>query len=201
MGTMSYEVTSEQHGLTVLVAALLLASALPLPAQTSPAAPATPIEPAPLRRSSCWHRQQTAGQAHFRGHVEQGRRRLLGNPAGKKGDSAWLFSTTGTAGVFPHFGPPPRCRPPEIKVTFAPGAPELGAGKQVFHTCGVACHGDTGLGSHGGAALVNASKDAKFVITTATTGRNDMPSFKGVLTPQPLRDVAGYITTGLFPPP
>jgi mono/diheme cytochrome c family protein len=56
------------------------------------------------------------------------------------------------------------------------------------------------LGSHGGANLMNASKDAKFIITTATTGRGDMPSFKGVLTPEQLRDVAGYISTDLVPP-
>ena len=47
---------------------------------------------------------------------------------------------------------------------------------------------------------MNASKDSKFIITTATTGRGDMPAFKDVLTPEQLRDVAGYITTDLFPP-
>jgi mono/diheme cytochrome c family protein len=47
---------------------------------------------------------------------------------------------------------------------------------------------------------MNASKDAKFIITTATTGRGDMPSFKGILTPEQFRDVAGYISTDLFAP-
>lgn len=117
---------------------------------------------------------------------------------GKKGDSVWLFSTTGTLESFPISGPAPRFGPPEIKVTFAPGDPDVPNGKKIFQTYCVACHGDTGLGSHGGASLVNAAKDSKFVITTATTGRNDMPSFKDVLKPEQLRDVAGYITTGLF---
>ena len=62
-----------------------------------------------------------------------------------------------------------------------------------------ACHGDSGLGSHGGANLASAAKDPKFIITTATTGRGDMPSFKSVLKPEQLRDVGGYISTELFP--
>jgi len=54
------------------------------------------------------------------------------------------------------------------------------------------------LGSHGGASLVNASKSISLVVTTATKGRGEMPSFKDVLKPEQLRDIAGYINTGLF---
>jgi quinohemoprotein ethanol dehydrogenase len=120
----------------------------------------------------------------------------------KKGDSVWLFSTTGTLESFPvSVGRPTALLygGHEPQIDFAPGNPDLANGKKLFHTFCTACHGDTGLGSHGGANLQNASKDAKFVITTATTGRGDMPSFKGVLTPEQFRDVAGYITTDLFP--
>ena len=120
----------------------------------------------------------------------------------KKGDSVWLFSTTGTLESFPiSVGRPTALlyggHDPQI--TFAPGDPDIPNGKKIFHTFCTACHGDTGMGSHGGANLQNASNDAKFVITTATTGRGDMPSFKEVLSPEQLRDVAGYITTALFP--
>ena len=120
----------------------------------------------------------------------------------KKGDSVWLFSTTGTLESFPISVGRPNALlygGHEPQIAFAPGDPDLPNGKKLFHTFCTACHGDTGLGSHGGANLQNASKDAKFVITTATTGRGDMPSFKGVLTPEQFRDVAGYITTDLFP--
>jgi quinohemoprotein ethanol dehydrogenase len=120
----------------------------------------------------------------------------------KKGDSVWLFSTTGTLESFPvSVGRPTALLygGHEPQIDFATGDPDLPNGKKLFHTFCTACHGDTGLGSHGGANLQNASKDAKFVITTATTGRGDMPSFKGVLTPEQFRDVAGYITTDLFP--
>jgi mono/diheme cytochrome c family protein len=81
-------------------------------------------------------------------------------------------------------------------VALAHGA-TVGAAEKLFQTYCTACHDNTGLGSHGGANLMNAAKDAKFVITT---GRDDMPSFKGVLNPEQLRDVAGHITTDLFPP-
>jgi quinohemoprotein ethanol dehydrogenase len=121
----------------------------------------------------------------------------------KKGDSVWMFSTNGTLESFPITAGKPNALlygGHETPIDFAPGDPDIANGKKIFHTYCTACHGDTGLGSHGGANLVNASKDAKFVITTATTGRGDMPSFMGVLTPEQLRDVAGYITTDLFPP-
>jgi alcohol dehydrogenase (cytochrome c) len=120
----------------------------------------------------------------------------------KKGDSVWLFSTSGTLESFPiSVGKPMALLygGHEKPIPFAPGEPDVANGKKIFHTYCTACHGDTGLGSHGGANLENASKDAKFVITTATTGRGDMQSFKDVLTPEQLRDVAGFITTGLFP--
>ena len=120
----------------------------------------------------------------------------------KKGDSVWLFSTSGTLESFPiSVGRPMALLygAHEKPITIAPGDPDVTNGKKIFHTYCTACHGDTGLGSHGGANLENASKDAKFIVTTAATGRGDMPSFKDVLTPEQLRDVAGYITTRLFP--
>jgi quinohemoprotein ethanol dehydrogenase len=121
----------------------------------------------------------------------------------KKGDSVWLFSTGGTLESFPtSVGRPGSLlygAGHEPQVTFATGDPDVPNGKKIFHTFCTACHGDNGTGSHGGANLENASKDAKFVITTATTGRGDMPSFKDVLAPEQLRDVAGYVTTELFP--
>jgi mono/diheme cytochrome c family protein len=117
----------------------------------------------------------------------------------KKGNSVWLFSTSGNLESFPIsvgksmallYGAH------EKPITIAPGDPDVVNGKKIFHTYCTACHGDSELSSHGGANLENASKDAKFIVTT---GRGDMPSFKDVLMPEQLRDVAGYITTGLFP--
>jgi quinohemoprotein ethanol dehydrogenase len=120
----------------------------------------------------------------------------------KKGDSVWLFSSSGTLESFPTSAGRPMALlygGHESPITFAPGDPDLANGKKIFQTYCTACHDNTGMGSHGGANLMNASKDAKFIITTATTGRGDMPSFKDVLTAEQLRDVAGYISTDLFP--
>ena len=47
---------------------------------------------------------------------------------------------------------------------------------------------------------MDASKDINIVVSTATKGRGDMPSFKDVLKPEELRDIGGYITQGLFVP-
>jgi PQQ-dependent dehydrogenase (methanol/ethanol family) len=124
-------------------------------------------------------------------------------PNAKKGDSVWLFSTTGTLESFPiSVGRPGNLLygDQKVPITFAPGDPDVPNGKKLFHTYCTACHGDDGLGSHGGANLTTAAKDQKYIITTATTGRGDMPPFKSVLTPEQLRDVAGYIGAGLFPP-
>jgi mono/diheme cytochrome c family protein len=85
-------------------------------------------------------------------------------------------------------------------VQVAPGTPDAAHGKELFKQFCTACHGDNGLGSHGGASLVDASKDINIVVSTATKGRGDMPSFKDVLKPEELRDIGGYITQGLFVP-
>ena len=119
---------------------------------------------------------------------------------GKKGDSLWLFSRKGTVYSLPTQGAPANVVGDGTIVRIAPGTPDTANGKELFKQFCVACHGDNGLGSHGGASLVNASKDIGLVVTTATKGRGDMPSFKDVLKPEQLRDVGGYITKGLFAP-
>ena len=121
---------------------------------------------------------------------------------GKKGDSVWLFSLKGSMESIPVQAPRSYFDPPEADATkrMPPGAPDLANGKRVFRSYCVACHGDNGLGSHGGAPLQNASHDANFIVATVSAGRNEMPSFKGILKAEELRDVAGYISTELFAP-
>ncbi|HEY4215280.1 MAG TPA: PQQ-binding-like beta-propeller repeat protein [Steroidobacteraceae bacterium] len=119
---------------------------------------------------------------------------------GKKGDSLWLLSLKGKILSLPSQGPPTSIIGNGAPVPIAPGTPNVAAGKTVFSTFCVACHGDTGLGSHGGANLTVASHNIQLVVTTVSKGRNDMPSFEAVLKPEQIRDVAGYITNanGLF---
>ena len=118
----------------------------------------------------------------------------------KKGDSVWLFSTSGTLESLPiSVGNPVTLLYGGKPITFALGDPDVANGKKLFNSHCTACHGPTGKGDHGCANLENAAKDTRFIVATATTGRGGMPSFKDALTPEQLRDVAGYITTALFP--
>jgi len=119
----------------------------------------------------------------------------------KKGDSVWLFSLSGKLESFPIAAPtrPGAPPPPQAEVTIAPGTPDVDNGKRVFGMFCVACHGDSGMGGHGGGApLNNASRDLKLLVTTVTNGRNDMPSFRSVLPPEQIRDVSAYIADKLF---
>jgi quinohemoprotein ethanol dehydrogenase len=120
---------------------------------------------------------------------------------GKKGDSLWLFSLKGTVYSLPSAGAAISIIGDGAAVPVAPGKPDLAHGKTLFKTFCTACHGDSGLGSHGGANLTDAAKNGiVYVVTTATKGRGDMPSFRDVLKPEEMRDVGGYVTQGLFAP-
>jgi len=131
---------------------------------------------------------------------------------GRKGDSIWLFSLHGRIESLPFAAPPPRpgaaataalaaaALPP---VEFAPGAADLANGRILYARFCEACHGEAGLGGHGGGApLGEAAHDPKVIITTATNGKNqNMPPFRGALKPEELRDVAGFIAHDLFKQP
>jgi mono/diheme cytochrome c family protein len=130
--------------------------------------------------------------------------------AGKKGDSIWLFSLNGkieslpasAAGGDGRTGPAGAAAevPP---VVFAPGTPDRANGKVLYARFCEACHGERGLGGHGGGApLGEAAHDPKVIITTATNGKNqNMPPFRGALKPDELRDIAGFISHDLFRQP
>jgi mono/diheme cytochrome c family protein len=81
------------------------------------------------------------------------------------------------------------------------GDANVAAGKDLYERFCVACHGDTGLGGHGGGASLDAiSKDEGAIYATVNTGRNqNMPPFKGALKPEEIRDIAGYISKVLQP--
>jgi quinohemoprotein ethanol dehydrogenase len=91
--------------------------------------------------------------------------------------------------------------PASTEVVYAPGEPDVVKGKDLYERYCVACHGAEGLGGHGGGApLTNAAKDERIIIATATNGKNqNMPSFRGALKPEELRDIAGYIARSLLP--
>jgi mono/diheme cytochrome c family protein len=63
-------------------------------------------------------------------------------------------------------------------------------------TC-VICHGEDGLGGHGGGAPLNDVPSAAAVIDVVTAGRNNMPPLSTVLTPVEIRDVAAFVAEEL----
>jgi alcohol dehydrogenase (cytochrome c) len=124
--------------------------------------------------------------------------------AGKKGDSVWLFSLAGRIESFPISPPggrPGSAAPPVTSVPMPAGEPDVPKGKDLYGRFCVACHGDTGLGGHGGgASLATISTDIPAIYNTASSGKNtNMPPFRGALKPEELRDIAGYISKELIP--
>jgi cytochrome c6 len=79
------------------------------------------------------------------------------------------------------------------------GAADLAHGRKVYGTNCEPCHGGNGQGAHGEGAALHRGLTAADVTAIATSGRRDMPSFRGVLTSEDLRDVAGYIAGELLP--
>ena len=126
-----------------------------------------------------------------------------------RGDGLWLFSLQGTLGprpplpaVAPTTFPPPAASADALTVVAPPdGAANLVHGKETYIRICQACHGPDGQGSHGEGAPLKPTLTAAAVFSTATTGRKNMPSFRGVLSPTELRDVAGYITEQLVAQP
>ena len=123
---------------------------------------------------------------------------------GKRGDGVWLFSLHGTLDSLPAgaAGGSPMSVPDINTVdTAAPpvGAADLAHGRKVYGANCEPCHGSNGQGAHGEGAALHRGLTAADVTAIATSGRRDMPSFRGVLTGEELRDVAGYIAGDLLP--
>ena len=112
---------------------------------------------------------------------------FMGSP---RGDNVWLFSLKGTLDPLP---------PPVASNDTESAAPEideaaidLGHGARVYtDTCSF-CHGARGEGGHNGKALMGVT-DIATIVSIATTGRNEMPAFEGVLSKQDILDAAGYV--------
>ena len=81
---------------------------------------------------------------------------------------------------------------PRISAADAAGG-NVEAGRVVFQRICAACHGDNGKGGHSEGAILPDNVTAQTAMTTAMTGKKDMPSFENVLSQQELKDVAAYV--------
>jgi quinohemoprotein ethanol dehydrogenase len=115
-----------------------------------------------------------------------------------RGDGVWLFSLKGTRGPAPPLAASAVVASNDPgALTMPAGAPDLAHGKEIYTRICQACHGPDGQGSHGEGAPLKPTLTAAAVYSTATTGRKNMPPFRGTLSPLELRDVAGFITEQL----
>jgi quinohemoprotein ethanol dehydrogenase len=117
---------------------------------------------------------------------------------GKKGDSLWLFSLDGTIESLP---PEPIAGATPIPtIPLPPGPANVRLGANTYRQFCVSCHGERGTGGQGGgASLANIARDTQAIANAAAAGKNAMPAFRLMLSTEQLRDVAGYISTELFP--
>jgi mono/diheme cytochrome c family protein len=130
---------------------------------------------------------------------------LIGSP---RGDSVWLFGLEGTlppdepgvpvnrlAAAIP--AAPPAQAPAAAPPAAAPAVADAGNGRRVYDETCVICHGEDGLGGHGGGAPLDNVPNAAFVVDIVTAGRNNMPALGTLLTQTQIRDVAAYVAEHL----
>jgi alcohol dehydrogenase (cytochrome c) len=143
-----------------------------------------------------WEFQTGAGMnAPVSVFEHEGRQYVVAYSAGNlfagspKGDSVWLFGLDGTL---------PPAAPPGGAMLFtreAEGTADPAAGKVVYDTACVFCHGERGEGGHGGGKVLTAATNADLVVQAVSEGRNAMPPFAAQLTAEQIRDVAAYVAT------
>jgi quinohemoprotein ethanol dehydrogenase len=133
----------------------------------------------------------------------------------RAGDGIWMFSLDGTLGpVVPQrpsgpgangLGAPGAARGPGATgATGAVGAdrpPNRDNGANLYRTACVPCHGATGEGGHGGGPTLINGLTSDMIVSVTTTGRNNMPSFGGTLSPGDINDIAAYIRENLAKKP
>jgi len=114
-----------------------------------------------------------------------------------RGDSVWLFSLGGT--LDPVAAPPIDAvlisedeGAEDVETDLSVRESDLDAGRLVFSQTCAFCHGADGTGGHEGPSLADADERA-FISVVVRGGRNDMPSFENLLSPQEIADVAAYV--------
>jgi quinohemoprotein ethanol dehydrogenase len=128
---------------------------------------------------------------------------------GKRGDGIWMFSLNGkipslmpeSAGgsrgaIAGAFGGP-RAAAPAMPVATRP--PNLENGGRIYRAACLPCHGDSGEGGVGGGPPLVNGLSRPSILSVASAGRHNMPSFASVYSADELNDVASYIVGVLAP--
>ena len=117
---------------------------------------------------------------------------------GKRGDGIWMFSLDGKIGPVPVASVAGPSRAVAVAVASRAGVAEQG--QALYQAACVACHGESGSGGHGGGStLVGGNLDTAQIALVTSQGRNNMPVFRDVYTPEQIADISAYILQRLVP--
>ncbi len=124
---------------------------------------------------------------------------------GRRGDGIWEFSLDGKippltpyaggggSAMAAAFGG--RSRRPVVPVPTRPQ--NIANGRQIYRGACLPCHGQDGRGGVGGGPSLVTGLNRKTILTIASEGLHNMPSFASSYSANELNDVAGYILGSL----
>jgi mono/diheme cytochrome c family protein len=75
----------------------------------------------------------------------------------------------------------------------AEGIADLENGATVYEAACLFCHGEEGIGGHGGGPTLANVPTVGTAILIVNEGRGDMPAFGAALTAEQIRDVSAYV--------
>ena len=82
----------------------------------------------------------------------------------------------------------------------APTRPDadLARGSEIYFTTCLPCHGDAGQGGPGGGMPFTDALTVDSVAAILRTGRNNMPEFGSVFTPEDINNIAHFVVNKLL---
>ena len=116
---------------------------------------------------------------------------------GPRGDGVWLFSLQGTLNQMPP--PPSPFNPAQAAEVPADRVADLENGRTIYMQSCQTCHGANGQGSghDGGAAALTPALSVQDIMAILGAGRNAMPAFSTMLSPEQMHDTGSFIVEDL----
>jgi len=109
-----------------------------------------------------------------------------------KGDSVWLFGLDGTIGPVEPALAGGGSGADAALAALDPGDADLETGQRIYSQVCAMCHADNGAGGHDGVPLTGKT-DAMANARLVFSGRNGMPAFGSVYSPEQIRDLGAWV--------